>query len=69
MEIYGREQILVVVAINHVWALIADVRKGSMGTLVDHGGAEPKWNVNSFWHFESGEYNVLLFFVLFSDVG
>jgi len=40
-----------------------------MGTLVDHGGAEPKWNVNSFWHFESGEYNVLLFFVCFSDVG
>ena len=36
-----------------------------MGTLVDHGGAEPKWNVNSFWHFESGEYNVLLFFCVF----
>ena len=49
-----REQILVVVAINHVWALITDVRKGSMGTVVDHGGAEPKWNVNSYWHFETG---------------
>ena len=31
---------------------MTDERKGSMGTLVDHGVAEPKWNVNSFWHFE-----------------
>lgn len=23
-----------------------------MGTFVAHGLVEPKWNVNSFWHFE-----------------
>jgi len=31
---------------------MSEVRKGSMGTIVDHGGAELKWNVNSFWHFD-----------------
>jgi len=31
---------------------MSEVRKGSMGTILDHGGAELKWNVNSFWQFE-----------------